>query len=147
MRITAIKRLVVSFSLVAYILSSTACGVILYPERQGQKGGKIDLAVAFLDGIGLLLWVVPGLVAFAVDFHQGTIYLPNSQAAIDAGEDEYREVKVHLPMTMENIEAVLQQELDMPIDLSDERAIVRNISIEELQNSQSLASLVQAPKA
>lgn len=138
-----LRRLIISISLVAYLLSTTACGVVLYPERQGQKGGKIDIAVAFLDGIGLLLWIVPGLVAFAVDFHQGTIYLPNSQAAIDAGEPEYREVKFEFdeekPMSVDQLESVLQRELGFPIDLEDERAFVMEIDSLERQGFPALA--------
>lgn len=138
-----LKKLIISLSLVAYLLSTTGCGVILYPERQGQKGGKIDIAVALLDGAGLLLWVVPGLVAFAVDFHQGTIYLPNSRAAIDAGGTEYREVKFEFddekPMSVDQLESVLQRELGFPIDLDDERAFVMEIESIERQGIPALA--------
>ena len=62
----------------------SGCGTLLYPERRGQRGGRIDPAVAILDGVGCLLFLIPGLIAFAVDFHQGTIYLPGTQAS--AGE-------------------------------------------------------------
>jgi len=133
-----IKKMLLSISLFVYVLSTTACGVILYPERQGQKSGKIDLAVAALDGIGLLIFIVPGLVAFAVDFHQGTIYLPNSRAAIDAGEADFIEVKVEGPMTVESIEAVLLRELDLPIDLDDERAFAYEIDSLQRQGFPSL---------
>jgi len=54
------------------------CGTILYPERKGQNSGKIDTGVAVLDGIGLLLFVIPGIIAFVVDFYNGTIYLPGT---------------------------------------------------------------------
>ena len=53
------------------------CGTIMYPERRGQASGKIDAGVAVLDGIGLLLFIIPGVIAFAVDFNNGTIYLPH----------------------------------------------------------------------
>ncbi len=59
------------------------CGTILYPERKGQTGGRIDTGVAVLDGIGLLLFVVPGVIAFAVDFYNGTIYLPGTSSGQD----------------------------------------------------------------
>jgi hypothetical protein len=52
------------------------CGTILYPERSGQPVGKLDIWVVLLDSIGLVYFVVPGLVAFAVDFTTGAIYLP-----------------------------------------------------------------------
>ena len=61
----SIRKFWLSLSLAIYVLHSTACGVLLYPERQGQKGGRIDPAIAILDGIGLLLFLIPGLVALA----------------------------------------------------------------------------------
>ncbi len=57
----------------------TACGTILHPERKGQKGGQIDPAIAIFDGIGLLFFFLPGIIAFAVDFSNGTIYLPGGR--------------------------------------------------------------------
>ena len=60
------------------IVQLMGCGTILYPERKGQKSGNIDVGVAILDGIGLLLFIIPGVIAFAVDFYDGTIYLPGT---------------------------------------------------------------------
>jgi hypothetical protein len=61
---------------VLLILQLSGCGYLLYPERRGQKSGQIDTGVAVLDGVGLLLFIIPGLIAFAVDFTSGAIYLP-----------------------------------------------------------------------
>lgn len=115
------KKGILSLCLATYLFNAAGCGVLLYPERQGQEGGKIDPVVALLNGVGLLLYVVPGLVAFAVDFHQGTIYLPNGPLS-DAGSDamEGRTVKIDGPMTKENIEAALKEETGLVVDLSDE---------------------------
>lgn len=60
----------------AMMFSVVGCGTLFYPERQGQTTGKIDPTVLILDGIGLFFFIIPGLVAFAVDFGTGTIYLP-----------------------------------------------------------------------
>ena len=60
------------------IFQLVGCGTIMYPERKGQKSGKIDSGVAILDGIGLLFFLIPGVIAFAVDFNNGTIYLPGT---------------------------------------------------------------------
>ena len=57
-------------------LSSVGCGTLLYPERRGQRGGRIDWKVVALDGAGLLLFFIPGVIAFAVDIMTGAIYLP-----------------------------------------------------------------------
>ncbi|MCR4336730.1 MAG: hypothetical protein NUV91_02850 [Candidatus Omnitrophica bacterium] len=63
------------------IFQLVGCGTIMYPERKGQKSGKIDAGVAILDGIGLLLFIIPGVIAFAVDFNNGTIYLPGTSSS------------------------------------------------------------------
>ncbi len=55
----------------------SACGTLLYPERRGQDKGPLDAKVVIMNGIGVLLFVVPGLVAFIVDFATGAIYLPD----------------------------------------------------------------------
>jgi hypothetical protein len=53
----------------------------MYPERRGQPHNyHIDWRVAALDGVGLILFFVPGVVAFAVDFYTGAIYLPLAQS-------------------------------------------------------------------
>jgi hypothetical protein len=58
------------------MLQLTGCGTILYPERKGQKGGTIDSGIVVLDAVGLLIFVIPGVIAFIVDANNGTIYLP-----------------------------------------------------------------------
>lgn len=59
-----------------------ACGTVFYPERRGQISGQIDPGVAILNGMGLLFYVVPGLIAFAVDFTTGAIYLPDDRYSL-----------------------------------------------------------------
>ena len=63
----------------AVSVSLISCGTILHPERKGQVSGRIDPSIAVLNGIGLLLYFVPGIIAFAVDFSNGTIYLPDGR--------------------------------------------------------------------
>ncbi|NNL57519.1 MAG: polyribonucleotide nucleotidyltransferase [Pseudomonadales bacterium] len=65
---------------VVLLVNLAACGTILYPERRGQAQGQLDTGVVILDALGLLLFFVPGVIAFAVDFANGTIYLPQGQA-------------------------------------------------------------------
>jgi hypothetical protein len=58
-------------------LEAASCGTIIHPERWGQpRTGPLDPSIVILDGIGVLLFVVPGVVAFIVDFSTGAIYLP-----------------------------------------------------------------------
>jgi hypothetical protein len=60
----------------AMLLQLVSCGTLLYPERRGQKSGELDVAVVLMDAIGLLFFIIPGVVAFAVDIDTGAIYLP-----------------------------------------------------------------------
>ena len=69
----AVICVVVSVALIAQLYG---CGTLLYPERRGQKTGHVDVGVALLDALWLLVFIVPGVVAFAVDFSTGAIYLP-----------------------------------------------------------------------
>jgi hypothetical protein len=74
-----VKKLGKIFYLVictALIFQLAGCGTLLYPERRGQRAGRIDVGIAVLDGIGLLFFLIPGVIAYAVDFSNGTIYLP-----------------------------------------------------------------------
>lgn len=73
------RRTVLVATLLAFGLQATGCGTIIYPERRNQPAGKIDTQVAILDGLGLLLFIVPGVIAFAVDFATGAIYLPGGK--------------------------------------------------------------------
>ena len=58
-------------------ISAVGCGTILYPARRGQPAGQLDWGVVALDAVGLLFFFIPGVIAFAVDFNNGTIYLPS----------------------------------------------------------------------
>ena len=69
------------FGVLTAMLSS--CGTLLYPERRGQSAGRLDWKVIFLDGIGLLFFFIPGVIAFAVDFLNGTIYLPSGSVPVE----------------------------------------------------------------
>src|ERR1700679_3171986 len=64
------------FVCAVFTMQLMGCGTLMYPERRGQRGGSLDAGVAVLDGIGLLFGIIPGVIAFAVDFSNGTIYLP-----------------------------------------------------------------------
>jgi hypothetical protein len=59
------------------VVQSVSCGTIIHPERWGQpRTGPLDPSIVVLDGLGVLLFVIPGVVAFIVDFSTGAIYLP-----------------------------------------------------------------------
>jgi hypothetical protein len=63
----------------------SACGTVIYPERVNQKNhGGLDPSIVILDGIGLFIFIIPGLIAFAVDFGTDAIYFPEGKGAHDS---------------------------------------------------------------
>ncbi len=92
------------------IFQFIGCGTILYPERKGQRAGRIDVGVALLDGIGLFFFLIPGVIAYAVDFSNGTIYLPGT-ARSSLGGQNIRQVKFDSKnKRLVNIESIVKRE-------------------------------------
>jgi hypothetical protein len=102
----------------ALIALMAGCGTILYPQRRGQVAGKIDAGVAVMDGVGLLLFLIPGVVAFAVDFSTGAIYLPGtSRSSLDLKNPKI--VRFDATHTSsEKIETIVKKETGLDIKLS-----------------------------
>jgi hypothetical protein len=95
------------------LIAATGCGTILYPERRGQRAGELDPGVVLLDALGLLVFFVPGVIAFAVDFSTGAIYLPRGQRSkiLDL---ERRSLREH---PRDAIEAALREHAGVEVDL------------------------------
>lgn len=60
-------------------VGTVGCGTILHPERRGQTGGRIDTGVAVMNGLWCLVFIIPGVVGFIIDFNNGTIYEPGGR--------------------------------------------------------------------
>ncbi len=109
---------VIVFSLILF--QTASCGTILYPERRGLRHGRIDPAVAVLDAVCLLFFLIPGVVAFAVDFATGAIYLPGGKRA-DGGMPDTNDFLIvdSGEATMDNqlIEKIILEKTGKRIDL------------------------------
>ena len=75
------QKLIGNLLSLSLLTQLAACGTIFYPDRRGQIDGRIDPAIVIMDAIGLLFYIIPGLLAFAVDFITGAIYLPGGKHA------------------------------------------------------------------
>lgn len=96
----------------------TSCGTLIYPERRGQPAGRLDVGIVVLDGIGLLAFLVPGVIAFAVDFSTGAIYLPPEHAMLHPGTSELRKVQVDpAELTSERVEAIVREQTGKAVSL------------------------------
>ncbi len=115
------------------IVQLAGCGTIMYPERRGQRGGRIDIGVALLDGIGLLFFLIPGIIAYAVDFSNGTIYLPGTARGPLELQD-MKQVKFDPQnYTNETIEKIIQEETGYALKLNqDNLEIYRLKSIDDM---------------
>jgi len=110
---------------------SAGCGLLLYPERRGQRGGRLDWGIVLLDGLGLLLFFVPGVIAFVVDFATGTIYLPpepyyfpESYGQLPPEKRDRPMVAIHVPreeLTRKRIEQVASEHAGRPVELVEGR--------------------------
>lgn len=107
------------------------CGTLFYPERRGQLNGQIDPAVAALNAVGILFYVVPGLIAFAIDFVTGAIYLPEGRYSV-APERLRDAIGADGRIDRAQLRAILQEQLARDLPLDDPRLIQQAGGIEQL---------------
>ncbi len=104
-----------------------ACGTILYPERRGQSAmERLDADIVILDGIGLFFFLVPGVIAFAVDFATGAIYLPRGQKS--KVSDLLGDIEIHeehlTARSVAEIERILGEATEVTIELESQSVVV-----------------------
>jgi hypothetical protein len=117
-----LKKMVAGIVFLVCLVTFSSCGYFLYPERRGQTGGNIDVAILALDCAGFFFGILPGAIALAVDFSSGAIYLP-------AGKT--RDIKVtYVDKTMLTkegyLEKVLSKELGKDIHLDGDMILVKS---------------------
>jgi hypothetical protein len=128
------SRLIGTVLIGSLLAQLTACGSIFYPDRRGQiqGSGRMDPAIVVLDAIGLLFYIIPGVIAFGVDFATGAIYLPNgNHAQIDP---QKLQPAVRTDGTVDNakLQAIIQTELGRTLPLDDPRLIQHKGSTQQL---------------
>lgn len=110
----------------------TACGTLFYPDRRGQIEGKIDPVVAALDAIGILFYVIPGLIAFAVDFATGAIYLPDGQTAQVAPEALREAVTADGKVDSVRLKSIIARETGHDLPLDNPQLLQRSGNLQQL---------------
>src|SRR5262245_34173805 len=114
------KRIIAALVAAGIAIHLASCGTILHPERRGQPAGRLDPGIVVLDAVGLIFFFVPGIIAFAVDFSNGTIYLPPEHSAGAAPTDgqELRKVRMSSEqLTPQRLEAVIHEQTGRTIHL------------------------------
>ena len=108
-----------------------ACGTLFFPDRRGQIEGQVDPLVAGLNAIGILFYVIPGLIAFGIDFATGAIYLPNDQYSV-APEKLREAIGADGQADPLKLKAILHREIGHELPLDDPRLIQHSGSVEQL---------------
>ncbi|TLX62026.1 polyribonucleotide nucleotidyltransferase [Stutzerimonas nosocomialis] len=109
----------------------SACGTLFYPDRRGQIDGRIDPAVAALNAVGLLFYVIPGLIAFGIDFATGAIYLPDNTYSM-APEKLQEAIGADGKVDPARLKAIIESEIGRSLPLDDPRLLQQNGSAEQL---------------
>ncbi len=110
-----------SVAVIVSMLFATACGTLMYPERRGQEKGDLDGQVVIGNALFLLLGVVPGVVAFAVDYSTGALYLPAEGADMSVLPEDMSQMRVVYldgEVTESRIQEALQEETGEDIELA-----------------------------
>ncbi|MEG0634049.1 polyribonucleotide nucleotidyltransferase [Pseudomonas putida] len=126
------SRVIGGALIVTLLTQLTACGTLFYPDRRGQIDGKIDPVVAAMDAIGILFYVIPGLIAFGIDFATGAIYYPGGRTAQVAPEKLREAVSPDGKIDNRKLQAILESELGQRLPLNDPRLIQHRGSVEQL---------------
>jgi hypothetical protein len=125
-------RLISGAVAAALVTQLTACGTLFWPDRRGQIEGRIDPVVAALDAIGILFYVIPGLIAFGVDFATGAIYLNDGKTAQVSPEKLQPAVGRDGKVDNLKLQAILETELGRSLPLDDPRLIQHKGNVEQL---------------
>lgn len=109
-----------------------ACGTLFYPDRRGQISGKVDPVIVALDAIGILFYVIPGLIAFGIDFATGAIYLPNGKTAQVDPEQLRGVLDANGEVDRAALKALIETQIGTSLPLDDPRLIQKSGSIQQL---------------
>lgn len=82
------RRTVASLLLFSFLVTTTGCGFILYPERRTEKLSNVKhTKTVVYDCLWLLAGVVPGVVALIVDATEDTWFLTEKELAAKKGKE------------------------------------------------------------
>jgi len=126
------SRVIGGVLVAALLTQMTACGSIFFPDRRGQIDGKVDPVVIGLYAIGLLFYIIPGLIAFGVDFATGAIYLPGGSTAQINPAKLQPAIKADGSIDNSKLQAILESELGRSLPLNDPRLIQHRGSMQQL---------------
>ena len=127
-----VKKVLMFLLCSVLVFQLVSCGTLLYPERQGQKQGTLDIVVVLLDAAGLIFFIIPGVIAFALDFHTGAIYLPpdhprsQNKKLIQTDQNDLYVLQINPEqLNVESLSSILTKEMGFPVRLDDPNLMVK----------------------
>lgn len=99
------------------VVNLASCGTVLYPERHNQPPGRIDPGVAVLDAVGLFFFIIPGVIAFAVDFSNNSIYLPRGSSSREDKGQKYSKLPVSGKPGLATLENIIRAQTGKAVNL------------------------------
>ncbi len=125
-------RVIGGLIVAALLTQLTACGTLFFPDRRGQIEGRIDPMVAGLNAIGILFYVLPGLIAFGIDFATGAIYLPGGLTSQVDPQELQNVVDADGKIDAAKLKALIEVQTGHSLPLDDPRLIQHSGSVEQL---------------
>jgi len=128
--------------LVLAALLTASCGTILYPERHGQVSGRVDPGVVVMDGVCLFFFLIPGIIAFAVDFSTGAIYYPPGRVQGTDPNAGQEPVVFHADpedLTSEGLAQLVLEHTGKEIDLLEE-----SLQLYRVESREQIADLFES---
>ena len=119
-----VKRCLAAGILIVMLMSMTSCGYFLYPERRGKAKGELDFPILILDGSSLLFAAVAGqaviavvgIVALAVDFTSGSVYLPTKDKKAGLEVFPFDNSR---PLARADLESILSEYTGSPVHIEE----------------------------
>jgi len=89
----ALRKGVIVTLLICLLTAFSSCAFFLYPERRGNSAGRVDAPILVADCALLIFFFVPGVIALAVDFASGAIYVAAGQSHSESSGKQWASVK------------------------------------------------------
>ncbi len=86
-----------AIALTSALAMASGCGYFFHPERRGNSGGEISGVSLVGDLLWLIPGIIPGVVALAIDFTSGAVYIGGGRYGMTVAP--HGSVAIRLPLS------------------------------------------------
>ena len=110
--------------LICLLTAFSSCAFFLYPERRGNSAGRVDAPILVADCALLIFFFVPGVIALAVDFASGAIYVAAGQSHSESSGKQWasvNEIDCDTAMLLDSnfLQRLIKTQTGKTVDLGD----------------------------